>query len=1723
MAELEEGIEAAPETISTAEEPAAEPVIEAPPEKKRFSWESLTVILLLLILLIGAYFRFTGLDWDQGTHLHPDERFLTTVASSLQAEYNPLAYLKTSESRLNPYNAGHGFFVYGNFPMTATRFIAEWVTQFCDLFPGDGTPDSALCAYTFTAYDGVHLLGRVLSGLVDLVSILFIFLIGRRLYDWRVGLLGALLLALAVMPIQQSHFFTMDNWSSALTTLTLYTAVRAASLGDKKAGWKLRWWVLFGLALGLTVSSRINVAPLAGISVLAGIIWLHQRGHDWHEWLTLKILVKTTPTAVDVQRVALGLILAAVISIITFRFAQPYAFADATIARQEVLTLTGQEPGMLETAVRSIVSFNPQWRGNMEEIQRLQAPEASFPPALQWTDRTAILFPLTNMILYGMGLTAGIMAWVGFFWALWRILKNRPDWVAHAIPVAWSGVYFLFMATRWVKSIRYFLPIYPTLLLLAAWALFALWDRAKVSEKRKIWKQTAVVVLILLTILPSFLWANTFVTTYQKPFTRLAASDWIYENVPTATTILYEVDGEARQLQLPLKEFIFYPGSVPMSVPVQLPEDGVITAVRFNYLEPFDPAAAEFGAAETILRVNLSGLTPELATMTPVELVLALDGTRQALLVDLPDVAVTADAPVQLVAELAEGAPVKAGTSIIANEHWDDLLPVNSNGRWAYSNYYTEVNGGQRPVTGVDHFDKREEVVAWLDEADYVFLSSQRALWHLPRLPLTYPMMIEYYDSLFNGDLGFDLASQFHADFRIGPIYLSDTTGQMSLGQPPNVGWPPPGDLAAEEAFSVYDHPPVWIFAKNDAYSHENTVQVLGAVDLTTVLHQNPAEATQSPNALMLTSAQQAVQQAGGTFSDIFNVDGILSNNSTAAAIVWWVTAVILGWLAFPLTYTIFRGLPDKGYVLARIFAQLFLSYFVWITASYSLLPNTRSTILIGLALMLLLSALVLWRRWAEIKTFIRSNLRYVIIVETIGVALFLIAIIVRLGNPDVWDIIWGGEKPMDLSYFTAVLKSNTFPPYDPWYAGGYINYYYYGYVFVGVLTKLLGIVPTMAYNLILPMLFSFTGLGAFAIAYNLVAYGTERLKIKDWMTNAQSSIVNHQSSIFSRQALAAGLIAVLLAVLVGNLAEVGVMLNVWQKAGNNAIATGIGGVDTLLRTFDGALNMASGQPAPIYPGDWFWTATRAINYLPTEAAPITEFPFFTFLYGDLHAHMISMPLQLLALGWAVSLALLPKASSRGDAETQRENRQSKIVNQQSTWWETVLLWFTGALAIGVLWPTNSWDWPTYLVIGMLAVFFYAYRQNDEQFSWSMVGQAILQMVILAALSVLLFWPFRANFGSGYSSLKPWPGTYTHLANYLIIWGLFLFFIIGYLLLEFRAWTKTWTFAGLVRWKAVGTLVMICLFLFAFILMLLMLRGYYIAPVVLTVVVWAGLLGLRPGLAPERRIALILISASLALTLFVEFFVLEGDIGRMNTVFKIYMQVWLILSVVGGVAAMWVWQAIRGRQTARRTWQIVLGMLLFAALLYPLLATNAKWDIRMSKEAPNSLDGMAFMQYVSYGDTNGSTVPLTYDYEAIQWMQRNIEGSPVIAEGHSHNNGGFSPYRSITNRVAMYTGLPAVAGWDWHQRQQRAVLPGNLVSDRIDDVNRFYNTPDVYEAQAFLNQYDVGYVYVGQLEETYYHPEGLSKFAEMVNLGMLREVYRNDGTVIYEVVTSPEM
>jgi len=187
-------------------------------------------------------------------------------------------------------------------------------------------------------------------------------------------------------------------------------------------------------------------------------------------------------------------------------------------------------------------------------------------------------------------------------------------------------------------------------------------------------------------------------------------------------------------------------------------------------------------------------------------------------------------------------------------------------------------------------------------------------------------------------------------------------------------------------------------------------------------------------------------------------------------------------------------------------------------------------------------------------------------------------------------------------------------------------------------------------------------------------------------------------------------------------------------------------------------------------------------------------------------------------------------------------------------------------------------------------------------------------------------------------------------------------------------------------------------------------------------------------------------------------------------------------------------------------------ILVVSAALYPLLGGLAKIKDRMAADAPHTLDGMAYMAYATYND-QGREIDLDQDYRAIRWMQENVAGSPVIVEANTPE------YRWGT-RFTIYTGLPGVVGWNWHQRQQRAIHPPELVTNRISEVAQFYLTTDPDEARRFLQKYDVRYIIVGQLERAYYPGPGLDKFPALEG-ELWKEVFRDRETVIYQVIGAP--
>jgi uncharacterized membrane protein len=221
------------------------------------------------------------------------------------------------------------------------------------------------------------------------------------------------------------------------------------------------------------------------------------------------------------------------------------------------------------------------------------------------------------------------------------------------------------------------------------------------------------------------------------------------------------------------------------------------------------------------------------------------------------------------------------------------------------------------------------------------------------------------------------------------------------------------------------------------------------------------------------------------------------------------------------------------------------------------------------------------------------------------------------------------------------------------------------------------------------------------------------------------------------------------------------------------------------------------------------------------------------------------------------------------------------------------------------------------------------------------------------------------------------------------------------------------------------------------------------------------------------------------------------------------MQVWVLLGLSASLALAWTLSDLSTWNLGwKRFCQATGAILVSSAGLFMLLGVSAKIQDRMASEAPRSLDGLTYMQYALYYERDQELV-LNQDYEAIRWLQENVEGSPVIVEAHT------GEYR-WGSRITINTGLPSVLGWNWHQRQQREFVPGNDIWGRVTEIQEFYESSDLGLVRNFLAKYEVEYIIVGQLEQAYYPGGGLDLFEEQ-NGALWEEVFRFEDTAIYQV------
>ncbi len=360
------------------------------------------------------------------------------------------------------------------------------------------------------------------------------------------------------------------------------------------------------------------------------------------------------------------------------------------------------------------------------------------------------------------------------------------------------------------------------------------------------------------------------------------------------------------------------------------------------------------------------------------------------------------------------------------------------------------------------------------------------------------------------------------------------------------------------------------------------------------------------------------------------------------AFLAWYLLISFLGWLSFPLAYRLFPALADRGYALGRALGLLGWGVLFWLLTSLGFLRNDLSGLLLALFLLAALSAWAL-RQPARVgeqdarsqpslaagldslAAWLKANLRLVIVVEAVFLLAFAGWAGVRAANPE----IVGTEKPMELAFINAILRSETFPPHDPWLSGYAISYYYFGYVLTAMLAKLTGTLGSVAFNLMLALVFGLGAIGAYGLLYNLLALWRQR----------------RGSSGESSPSLSLPLLAPLFLLLMGNAEG---FLEVLHRAGlfwrRNAAGAASSSFWTWLNIKD--LNVPP-SPLPGWMPDrylWWWRASRVLQDFNLRGVPfgevIDEFPFFSFLLGDLHPHVLAIPFGLLALAAALNLFL---------------------------------------------------------------------------------------------------------------------------------------------------------------------------------------------------------------------------------------------------------------------------------------------------------------------------------------------------------------------------------------------------------------------------------------------------------------------------------------------------
>lgn len=714
----------------------------------------------------------------------------------------------------------------------------------------------------------------------------------------------------------------------------------------------------------------------------------------------------------------------------------------------------------------------------------------------------------------------------------------------------------------------------------------------------------------------------------------------------------------------------------------------------------------------------------------------------------------------------------------------------------------------------------------------------------------------------------------------------------------------------------------------------------------------------------------------------------------------WWFVILILGIMFLPLSGLLFSALPDKGYLFSKTIGIAVTGYLMWMLSALKIMKFTTVSCIISLGIGLIINlSVVLYFKFLykpggstiyTERNFLslylkKESIRIFVGEELLFLIIFLLFTYIRGFKPEAY----GTEKFMDYGFMTTMMRSDYMPPQDFWFSGTHLNYYYVGQFMATFLTRLTFVEVSYGYNFMLMMTGAFAFVLPFSIVYNLIVrYGESH----------------------SKGSKALGAIG-------GLIGGFGVCI-----AGNMHYPI----YGLIVPTFKNITNKF--KTSYNY---WFPDATRYIGYSPeTNDKTIHEFPAYSFILGDLHAHVVNVLFVLTVL--AILLSWLYGQTNR---HRYTKDVKSEVINPH-----VIMLSFF----IGLFHTTNYWDYPIYFVVSGAIILFsnmivYGFRIK----AYWLTG---IQGIVIFLMGKLFALPFTLQFDK-ISATPLLAENHTPLYQHMVLWGLPIFTVSAFFILTIIDYVNKGK--AYIRKKKKQTAKPRKL-------------GRLIASYMDTLpdtdlfVITIGLCAMGLVLLPE--------------IVYVKD-IYSGDYKRANTMFKLTYQAFIMFGLCFGYIYI---RLLRYRKGIGQRIVSLISLLAFClTLLYPLNAVKSWYGNIFDKNGYEGIDATGFIKEDFYDD-----------YLAIEWLLHNVSGTPVVLEANGYS---YTDYQ----RVSVITGLPTVLGWYTHEQLWKSEpdLTDDVtreLNNRAEDIETIYTSDDISIVNGLIDKYEISYIYVGRLEQEKY-------------------------------------